>query len=48
MTLGKCNFKLENYSERDHPIGVTTEIIIKLPSLREAFLHLDQNETRAF
>ena len=29
MTLRKCNFELEQYSERDHSKSVTTEIINK-------------------
>ena len=48
MTLRKCNFELEQYSERDHPKGVTTEIINKpLNCEFRGFLHLNQNEARA-
>lgn len=48
MILRKCNFELEQYSERDHPKGVTTEIINKPLNYEfRGFLHLNHNEARA-
>jgi len=34
MTLRRCNFELEQYSEQDHPKGVTTEITNKGSTLK--------------
>lgn len=48
MTLRKCNFEFEQYSEGDHSKSVTTEITNK-PLNYEfgGFLHFNQNEARA-
>lgn len=47
MTLRKCNFELENYSERGIPNGSTTEIINKpLNHQFGGFLHFNQNDAR--